>query len=63
MCNYSDILPEELLSCGKVNRDCIEKDLHNRTENGIIKGAGENLLPTSNRIKIKKRVFIKSNPL
>ena len=46
MCNYSDILPEELLSSGKVNRDCIEKDLHNRTENGIIKGAGENLLPT-----------------
>ena len=46
MCNYSDILPEEFLSCSKVNRDCIEKDLNNRTENGIIKGAGENLLPT-----------------
>ena len=28
MCNYSDILPEELLSCSKVNHDCIEKDLH-----------------------------------
>ena len=46
MCNYSDILPEELLSCSKVNHDCIEKDLHNRAENCIAKGAGENLLPT-----------------
>ena len=46
MCNYSDILPEELLSCSKVNHDCIEKDLHNRAGNGITKGAGKNMLPT-----------------
>ena len=28
MRDYLDILPEELLSCSKVNHDCIEKDLH-----------------------------------
>ena len=35
MRNYSDILLEELLSCSKVNNDCIEKDLHTISQKQI----------------------------
>lgn len=35
MRNYLDILLEELLSCSRLSRDCIEKDLHTISQKQI----------------------------